>query len=150
MDDGGECFVGGLGAGPEATRVCELPVVALGAGVRLFWVVFDRPRDSDDFDDFCGVRWEVERSKPGSWAAGGVGAGRKDVGPGVNGVIGGFETGGATFVGGGGAARLSGSKVENYGLRISDVLTGFCSKPVLSSCAVSNAPILSHTSPCPS
>lgn len=106
-DEPGECFKGGLGAGPDATNVTVLPVVVLGATDRLVCEVFDRPRDSKDCGAFGGLRWEAERSMPGVRApgvrAGGVGAGRKDVGPGE--VIGAFETGGKVFVGGGGAAR---------------------------------------------
>ena len=64
--------MGGLGAGPEATS----PVPGDCAGVRLFWVVLARASESEDLEDFCGVRWEVERSRVGVTADGGAGAGR--------------------------------------------------------------------------
>ena len=94
-----------MGAGPDATRVIVLPVPVLGATGRLVCEVFDRPRDSEACGVFCGLRCEVERSRPGTRLDGIVGAGRKDVGPGETGGIDAFETDGNGFVGGGGAAR---------------------------------------------
>lgn len=104
MDEVVVGFTGGLGAGPDATSVIELAAEA-GAGARLLCVVFDRPRDSEDTGDF-GDRWDVDLSRPGVNAAGGVGAGRKEVGAeaGID-----FVTGGKDFVGGGGAARWNGN-----------------------------------------
>jgi hypothetical protein len=67
------CFTGGLGAGPEATRPWDTLVP--GVGDLLSRVVLDRPR-SAGLGDFCGTRWEVERSRVGVVGAGGVGAGR--------------------------------------------------------------------------
>jgi len=45
-----------------------------GAGDRLSLVVLARPR-SADFATFVGARWEVDRSREGVAAEGGVGAG---------------------------------------------------------------------------
>lgn len=74
VEDPGDGFKGGLGAGPEATSPGD--TLDPGAGDRLSRVVLARPRASEDFDDFWGVRWEVERSREGVSGAGGAGAGR--------------------------------------------------------------------------
>lgn len=104
----GACFVGALGAGPEATSPDAW------AGVRLFCVVFERPKESEDFVNFCGVRWDVDRSRVGVRTGGGAGAGRYAVGPGDTGGIDVFEMGGRGLKGGGGAARCQPCHVSNW------------------------------------
>ena len=74
VEDTGNGFEGGLGAGPEATSPGD--TVVPRAGDRLSRVVLARLRASEDFEDLWGVRWEVERSREGVSGAGGTGAGR--------------------------------------------------------------------------
>ena len=74
VEDPGDGFEAGLGAGPEA--ISPEDTVFPRVGDRLSLVVLARLRASEDFEDLWGVRWEVERSREGVSGVGGAGAGR--------------------------------------------------------------------------